>query len=162
MNPSAITELTTSAKNLTDTKRKGSPEAFILAWIAWEGSKLRMLAVAQKKQGIKIKETYASHKDKSLWNEKIFEKEWKRVFGEYPASMRGMPGKIFKKINSYKKYRDKLVHGKSFGNPNNVHDATLEILRVLEDKKWLDEILIVTKMGTLKMSDHFYRVNRKN
>lgn len=54
MNPSAIRELTASAKNLHHTKRKGSPDAFILAWIAWEGFKLRMLAVAQKKQGAPV------------------------------------------------------------------------------------------------------------
>ena len=61
MNPSSIRELTASARALQKTKRQGSPEAFILAWIAWEGMKLRILAVAQKKMGIKIKDTYLSH-----------------------------------------------------------------------------------------------------
>ena len=79
MNPSSIRELTASARALQKTKRQGSPEAFILAWIAWEGMKLRILAVAQKKLGIKIKDTYLSHKELRLWNQVKFENQWKQV-----------------------------------------------------------------------------------
>jgi hypothetical protein len=85
MNPSAIKELLTSAKKLHHDKRKGSPEAFILSWIAWEVMKLRILAVAQKKMGVKIKDTYLSHKDLNLWNEEKFDRQWRKVFGKNPS-----------------------------------------------------------------------------
>jgi hypothetical protein len=89
MNPSAIKELVTSAKQLHQTKRKESPEAFILSWIAWEGMKLRILAEAQKKMVIKIKDTYLSHKDLNLWNEEKIDRQWRKVFGQNPSNMSG-------------------------------------------------------------------------
>jgi hypothetical protein len=140
MNPSSIRELTASARVLQKTRRQRSPEAFILAWIAWEGMKLRILAVAQKKMGTKIKDTYASHNELKLWNQVKFEKQWKQIFGKNPSNMSGVAGKVFREMEKYKKYRDKLVHGKEFGNPINVEKATLSILKILEDQEWLKEI----------------------
>lgn len=157
MNPSAIRELSKSSRELQQLKRKGSPDAFILAWIAWEGMKLRILAVAQKKKGIKIKDTYAVHKELKLWNEAIFEKQWKKVFGTNPSNMSGKVGKIFREIKTYKKYRDKLVHGKEFGNPTNVEKATLSILHVLENQEWLKELEIKSKKNQYSIYDLFDR-----
>jgi len=160
MNPSSIRELVASARALQKTKRQGSPEAFILAWIAWEGMKLRILAVAQKKMGKKIKDTYSSHKEIRLWNQAKFENQWKQVFGKKPANMSGLPGKVFREMEKYKKYRDKLVHGKEFGNPINVEKATLSILKILEDQEWLREIKFSIKDKTNNIYEIFER-NRK-
>jgi hypothetical protein len=157
MNPSAIKELATSAKELHQNKRKGSPEAFILSWIAWEGTKLRILAVAQKKMGIKIKDTYLSHKDLNLWNEEKFDRQWRKVFGKNPSNMSGAAGKVFREMKKYKKYRDKLVHGKEFGNPNNVDFATAALLKNLENKDWLKDLFIVVKDKSYSLYDIFER-----
>jgi hypothetical protein len=107
--------------------------------------KLRILAVAQKKMGTKIKDTYASHNELKLWNQVKFENQWKQVFGNKPSNMSGVPGKVFREMEKYKKYRDKLVHGKEFGNPINVEKATLSILKILEDQEWLKEIKFSVK-----------------
>ena len=157
MNPSSIRELTASARALQKTKRQGSPEAFILAWIAWEGMKLRILAVAQKKMGTKIKDTYSSHKELRLWNQIKFEKQWKQVFGKNPSNMSGVAGKVFREMEKYKKYRDKLVHGKEFGNPINVEKATISILNLLEDREWLKDLFIVVKDKSYSLYDIFER-----
>jgi hypothetical protein len=160
MNPSSIRELTASARALQKTKRQGSPEAFILAWIAWEGMKLRILAVVQKKMGTKIKDTYLSHQELRLWNQVKFEKQWKQVFGKNPSNMSGVAGKVFREMEKYKKYRDKLVHGKEFGNPVNVEKATLSILKILEDQEWLKEIKFSVKNKTYNIYE-IYERNRK-
>ena len=157
MNPSSIRELTASARALQKTKRQGSPEAFILAWIAWEGMKLRILAVAQKKMGTKIKDTYSSHQELRLWNQIKFEKQWKQVFGKNPSNMSGVAGKVFREMEKYKKYRDKLVHGKEFGNPINVQKATISILNLLEDREWLKDLFIVVKDKSYSLYDIFER-----
>jgi len=157
MNPSSIRELTASARALQKTKRQGSPEAFILAWIAWEGMKLRILAVAQKKMGIKIKDTYSSHQELRLWNQVKFENQWKQVFGKNPSNMSGVAGKVFREMEKYKKYRDKLVHGKEFGNPINVEKATISILNLLEDREWLKDLFIVVKDKSYSLYDIFER-----
>lgn len=157
MNPSSIRELTASARALQKTKRQGSPEAFILAWIAWEGMKLRILAVAQKKMGTKIKDTYSSHQELRLWNQVKFENQWKQVFGKNPSNMSGVAGKVFREMEKYKKYRDKLVHGKEFGNPINVQKATISILNLLEDREWLKDLFIVVKDKSYSLYDIFER-----
>jgi hypothetical protein len=157
MNPSSIRELTASARALQKNKRQGSPEAFILAWIAWEGMKLRILAVAQKKMGIKIKDTYSSHQELRLWNQVKFENQWKQVFGKNPSNMSGVAGKVFREMEKYKKYRDKLVHGKEFGNPINVEKATISILNLLEDREWLKDLFIVLKDKSYSLYDIFER-----
>ena len=160
MKPSSIRELTASARALQITKRQGSPEAFILAWIAWEGMKVRILAVAQKKMGIKIKDTYLSHKELRLWNQVKFENQWKQVFGKKPANMSGVPGKVFREMEKYKKYRDKLVHGKEFGNPINFEKATLSILEILENQEWLKEIKLSVKSKTHNIHEIYERKSK--
>lgn len=157
MDPSAINELTRSAKELHHTKRKGSPEAFILSWIAWEGMKLRILAVAQKKIGIKIKDTYLSHKDLNLWSEEKFDRQWRKAFGKNPSNMSGAAGKVFREMKKYKKYRDKFAHGKEFGNPKNVDSATVALLKNLEDKDWLKDLFIVANNKSCSLYELFER-----
>lgn len=161
MNPSAIKEILSSAKALNQKGRKGSPDAFILSWIAWEGTKFRMLAVGQKLKGIKIKQTYSDHNELELWREKKFRLQWKKVFGKYPDSMPGLPGKIFRQLNNYKKYRDRIIHGKSLGSPSNIQTATDKIIEILENKDWMTDITINSKNKTIRLLEHFERIRKK-
>jgi len=162
MNPSSINELFKSAKSLHEKKRKGSPDAFILSWIAWEGTKLRMLAIGQKVKGIKIKDTYSNHKDLRLWEDKKFNNQWQKVFGNLPSSMPGKATKIFRQLQGFKKYRDTIIHGKSLGNPTNIHEATKKLLEVLENKDWMKDINIISKSKKVNLLDRFEKSKSRN
>jgi hypothetical protein len=61
-------------------------------------------------------------------------------------------------MEKYKKYRDKLVHGKEFGNPVNVEKATLSILKILEDQEWLKEI----KFSVRNKTYNIYKIYERN
>ena len=71
--------------------------------------------------------------------------------------MSGVAGKVFREMEKYKKYRDKLVHGKEFGNPINVEKATISILNLLEDREWLKDLFIVVKDKSYSLYDIFER-----
>ena len=60
-------------------------------------------------------------------------------------------------MEKYKKYRDKLVHGKEFGNPINVEKATQSILEILEDQDWLKEIKFNMKSKTYNIHEIYER-----
>ena len=120
-----------------------------------------MLAVGQKIKGVKIKETYSDTNELELWREKNFRMHWKNVFGKSPDSMPGMPGKIFRQLNSYKKYRDRIIHGKSLGNPSNMQAATDKIIEVLENMEWMTEIKIISKNKTIHLFEYFERRRKK-
>jgi hypothetical protein len=72
--------------------------------------------------------------------------------------MSGVAGKVFREMEKYKKYRDKLVHGKEFGDPVNVEKATLSILKILEDQEWLKEI----KFSVRNKTYNIYKIYERN
>ena len=64
------------------------------------------------------------------------------------------------KLKLGQKYRDKLVHGKEFGNAINVEKATLSILKILEDQEWIKEIKFSVKSKTHSIHEIYERKSK--
>ena len=137
MKPSEIIRLTNSSKRaLMDSS--SAPDAFLLAYVAWEGLQLRILVAGLFASGKSVSEAYRVIKDRKVWDKVNRNRLFVEVFGANPQNIKYL-GKHFKKAESVKNLRDRYVHGFSRTSPQKFKDGT-QILLALIEHNWGDDI----------------------
>lgn len=128
MNPSEIKRLLTVAAQL-NSQRSGTPEAFLLQYIAWEALKVRILITGMTYSGLTVKDARGQIDVEKVWQSSNYEKLFKKYFGSLPANAKGV-GKYFNIGNQVDNLRHSFVHGSFRLGPKSYRKAS----------KMLDEI----------------------
>ena len=130
MNPAEISRLAKSALDLA--KQSGrSPESFVVAYIAWEALKIRILLVGMTANGMSVSEAKKVVSLLEIWQGDKYSKAFKSYFGLFPNNTPGI-GRLFNKAESFKSLRNGFVHGSRKTSPAKFREATIELVGIIE------------------------------
>lgn len=108
-----------------------SAEAFLLAFVAWEAFKIRVLLVGRTAMGETVAEARKHLDQGQLWRDRAYDEEFASIFGSMPANTRQI-GKNYSRMRKLKNLRNRYVHGHSRTSPARFDEATRTILTILK------------------------------
>jgi hypothetical protein len=130
LNPAEILRLSKSAMNLAGQSGR-SPEGFVVAYIAWEALKIRILLVGMTANGMSVSEAKKVVSTLEIWQGDKYNKAFKSYFGSFPNNTPGI-GRLFNKADSFKSLRNGFVHGSRKTSPAKFREATIELVGIIE------------------------------
>lgn len=134
MEPSEIKRLLESANNALNTSRS-EPDAFVLAYIAWEAFQIRVLLVGLAAQGYTVSDSKKHLKEREVWNGEKRKTVFEEIFGSKPANTKHV-GRHYTKLGKHKTLRDAYVHGSARVAPKRFEAAARELIDVICDASW--------------------------
>ena len=134
MEPSEIKRLLESAKRALTTSRS-EPDAFVLAFIAWEAFQIRVLVVGLAAQGYSVSESKRHLKERQVWKGENRKAVFEEIFGSKPANIKHV-GRYFNKLGKFKSLRDAYIHGSARVAPDRIESAARDIIEVIESLDW--------------------------
>ncbi len=156
MNPAEIARLAKSALDLAKQSGK-SPEGFVIAYIAWEALKVRILLVGMTSKGIPVAKAQVLCTSLKIWQGDNYNKAFKKYFGNFPNNSPGL-GQLFKKADSFKNLRNGFVHGSRRTSPAKFREATIQLVAIVE-ADWGTLLSSLLPKGT--KSDPMQRLQRQ-
>lgn len=130
MNPSEIKRLILQAKTLSDSSQT-APEAFLLAFVAWEGFKMRLLVAALCANGYSVVEAKALMRSREIWKTGAFETLFAELYGTRPKNSRFV-GTKFNSLSRAITMRNSYVHGFSRYSPRSFLVETERLIGLVE------------------------------
>lgn len=116
MKPSEIRRLADRSRELA-TSNVTAPEAFILAQVAWEGLRYRVLIVGHVAQGMSVADARRRLDAKQTWKAANYRAMFKELFGSEPSQSR-IVGRTFRETDRTTDLRNRYVHGHSRTSPD--------------------------------------------
>ena len=123
MQPSLIRSTAETSLDLLAMRGRGSPESLLLAWVAWEGLKMRLLVVGLAKCGWRVSDVYDVLSASRLHTQEDYRALFAEVFGASPESTRGV-GAQWRAIEDFRGVRNRYVHGTRGSAPAKLEAGT--------------------------------------
>ena len=127
MDPNEIRRLLATAEILSRDK-SSIPEAFLVAFVAWEGLKFRILLVGYAARGLKVAEARRLIRDADIWNTSNYNTLFEYLFGARPQNAPQV-GYLFNALDGAMRLRNRFVHGTGRAAPIRFRTAYEEICR---------------------------------
>jgi hypothetical protein len=126
MNPQTIKTLLSCAEGAENQNAVFDPfVAFSLRWIAWESLRIRMLAVAARLRGCRIKDTYRLLGKCRISSNKIFADYLECISGvKWKGALNGDSQKGWNAFKRIELVRHRLFHGYKTVDPRLIHAAS--------------------------------------
>lgn len=137
MQPSEIRNLAQSAQWIDSLRPRGTSESFILAWISWEGLKIRLLTYGFAKQGYLAKDTSKALKTCNVHSKKQYLAIFELAFGKPPLQINKL-GPIWRELETYQPMRNRIIHGGTRFNPKDLREASRKISDRVLNACWLE------------------------
>jgi hypothetical protein len=134
LDPSEIKRLLESARRALNTSRS-EPDAFVLAYIAWEAFQIRVLLVGLAAEGYSVSEAKKHLKERQVWQGDNRKTVFEEIFGSKPANTKHV-GFYYSKLGKHKTLRDAYVHGSARVAPKRFEAAARELIDVIGDAGW--------------------------
>ena len=119
-------------EEVSRARGQGTPEALLLAWVAWEGLKIRILVVALAEKGWKVRDVYSALADAKLHSLEHYNAVFKKVVDNYPQQVKNV-GKPWRQIEEYREARHRYVHGMRGSSPTRLETGTQLIIGSVQD-----------------------------
>jgi hypothetical protein len=160
MHPSEIRRLIRNSKAAL-RKSVDAPDAFLLAYIAWEAFQIRVLIVGLAASGLRVAEAQKVLKNKKVWRQENKEILFEGLYGSRPSNLKYV-GKLFNSANKLKILRDGYVHGTNRTSPDQFRNAALELIRIM-DHHWAEDLkkLLETQGYPSSRTDPLGQIRRK-
>lgn len=158
MQPNLIISTAHSADSLLEAKGHGCPEALLLAWVAWEGLRVRTLCVGLAKMGWQIQDVYDVLSKERAYTTGQYDRLFAHIFGKRPHNSSGI-GTTWSAIEAYRVIRHRYVHGMGGAKPSLLEHGTLFITAHVADPEWLARLQVMTTNGRIPIG-HPYAVQR--
>jgi hypothetical protein len=142
MKQSSIRQTAQTARALAAERHYGTPEAFLLAWVAWESLKFRVLAVGLVRQGWRMEAVKEFFDKSSLYTKKDYNKVFGQVFGKHPEQHAGEVGHIWRECEAARRVRHRFVHGMGSSRPQTLSSSTERLLLAVENVEWLKPLMV--------------------
>ena len=160
MQPNLIRSTAESAQVLLHHRGYGSPEAFLLAWVAWEGIRTRILVVALVMKGWRVKDIYPelahAHPDS-----RQYQRLFRVILGTSPQQIKGT-GETWRQIEQFRKTRNAIAHGIGTSSPARLEAATHLIVEAAESPEWLARIQVILETGPEPLGDIYRRLSPRH
>lgn len=145
MDPSEIRRLLGIAEMLS-RENASTSEAFIVAFVAWEGLKFRILLVGYAARGVKVAEARRLIRAVDVWNVRNYNALFESLFGTRPQNV-PVIGRIFNSLDRAMQLRNRFVHGIGRAAPIQFREAYQDICRAI-DAGWESALSkLLTKNG---------------
>ena len=145
MDPNEIRRLLGTAEMLSREK-SSTPEAFLLAFVAWEGLKFRILLVGYAARGVKVAEARQLLRDADIWNIRNYNTLFEHLFGVRPHNAPHV-GRLFNTLDGAMKLRNRFVHGAGRAAPVQFKTAYEDVCSAT-DADWENALSkLLTKQG---------------
>lgn len=136
MRPSQIKTTAATALELLEQRGYGTPDSLLLAWVAWEGLKVRTLSVGLAKMGFQVQHVYDVMGDDRVHTLNDYQTLFRRVFGANPQNIRGV-SQVWKQLEDFRNTRHKIVHGMGSATPEHLERGTRLLASMSLDPDWL-------------------------
>ena len=133
MDPNEIRRLLGTAEKLSREK-SSTPEAFLVAFVAWEGLKFRILLVGYAARGVKVADARRLIRDADIWNIRHYNTLFELLFGDRPHNAPQV-GRLFNALDGAMRLRNRFVHGAGRAAPIQFRTAYEDICRAT-DADW--------------------------
>lgn len=127
MDPNEIRRLLGAAETLSRAK-SSAPEAFLVAFVAWEGLKFRILLVGYAARGVKVADARRLIRDADIWNIRNYNNIFEHLFGARPHNAPQV-GRLFNALDGAMRLRNRFVHGTGRAAPIQFRTAYEDICR---------------------------------
>lgn len=138
-------------------KGRGSPEAFLLAWVAWEGLKIRLLVVGLAMQGWRVQDIYEVLSEQRVHDHRHIRNVFKGISGSFPENTSGM-SQAWQQIEAFRDVRNRYVHGTRGADPARLEAGTHLITEHVLDTGWLEEIQVRGDSQNTRLGDPYRRL----
>lgn len=162
MQPHLIRSTSDSAITLLGERGRGTPEALLLSWVAWEGLRIRLLVVAWCMQGWQVKDVYSALSEERFHSSAHYDNVFRATFGSKPQSAKGV-GQRWTQLETFRATRNAFVHGTRGGSPLRL-EAGIHLMREsVLDPQWLSGLPVSTFDGREPLGDVYRRLpSRRN
>jgi hypothetical protein len=157
MQPSLIRSTAETSLDLLEMRGRGSPESLLLAWVAWEGLKMRLLVVGLAKRGWRVSDVSDVLSASRLHTQEDYRSLFAEVFGASPESTRGV-GAQWRAIEDFRGVRNRYVHGTRGSAPAKLEAGTHLITGRVLDPSWLSGLAVSADGEPVKIGDPFRRL----
>jgi len=137
MQPNEIRNLAQSSQWIDSLRPRGSSEAFILAWISWEGLKNRLLTYCFAKQGYLAKDTVKALRVCNVHSKAQYLAIFELAFGKHPLQVSNL-GPVWREIESFRPMRNRIIHGGTGAKPEDLLRASRTISTHVLNTGWLE------------------------
>lgn len=162
MQPNLIKSTAESSLSLLGERGHGTPEALLLAWVAWEGLKVRLMVVGLTMQGWQVQDIY-----EVLSAEQVHTRDHVRgilysLFGSFPENTKGI-GTTWAQIEQFREVRNRFVHGTRSAAPLRLEAGTHLITDHVLNTEWLHNASIRIDGSRIALGDPYRRLTgRRN
>ena len=157
--PSDIRHTLNSAKLLNNTATNSQAESLLLAYVAWEGLKNRIVISGLSQQGWQLKTFRQAIQGRNFWKAESYNSAFKSVFGSEPFQSPGV-GQIWEKAGVAEKLRGKFVHGLGKNTPAVLDASFVFLVETITDLKWLHKLQVQLPSGAKEPLKDIYGVLR--
>lgn len=157
MQPHLIKSTADTSLALLRLHGRGSPEAFLLAWVAWEGLKIRILVVGLATKGWRVQDVYDVLSAQRVHDHRHVRHIFKQLFGSFPESTPGL-GEAWRGIEAFRGVRNRYVHGTRGADPLRLESATRSITERVFDTAWLEDLSVRVDGEKRQLGDPYRRM----
>lgn len=157
MKPNLIKSTANSALELMTYHGRGSTEAFLLSWVAWEGLKIRLAVVGLHMQGWKVADIYDGLSAARVHSNENYLRLFRTIYGSNPQNTKGI-GSQWKTIEEFRTIRNRYAHGTGGAAPMKLEAGTHLITDSVLDTDWLSRVPITTENGRVSLGDPYRRL----
>jgi hypothetical protein len=136
---------------------RGTPEAFILAWIGWEGLKFRILVVALSMKGWKVSDIQDVFAHPGVHTNEHYRRLFKSIFGAFPNNIKGI-GTQWGEAEKYRDLRNKYVHGAKSNHPEKFLSAIENLYSLTTEVEWLSNLSLEVNGEKRKIGNVYRRL----
>lgn len=149
LKPSEIKRLVHSARRSLEISG-AQPDAFLLAFVAWEALQVRILTVGLFAKGLDVKGAQAEILARQVWKKENREALFLELYGYRPANAPKV-GKLFRKAQTFDSLRGRFIHGQSRTSPDRFANATADLISILESD-WSQDLKFLLKKQGLRLA----------
>ena len=146
MNPAGIKQTLHAAKLLNEGHPSGTPEGFLLSYVAWEGLKNRILVCGLSQQGWQLNTFKNAIEGQKFWRPEKYDRAFTSVFGKPPQQTTRL-GQIWREANKADNLRGKFVHGMGQSSPERMLASYSFLLATIKDLTWLSNLYVLLPNG---------------
>ena len=136
---------------------RGTPEALLLSWVAWEGLRIRLLVVALCMSGWQVKDIYAALSAERFHSSPHYDNLFRVVFGARPQNSSGISGR-WQQIESFRRDRNAFVHGTRGGPPLRLEAGVHLLQDSVINPEWLAHLRLKTDVECRTLGDVYRRL----
>ena len=141
MEPAMVRKTLEAAKLIQRNSKYGTAEGLLLAHVAWDGLKNRIIVCGLAQQGWQVKTFKEAIDGQKYWKAENYRRSFNSVFGSDPDQTKGI-SQVWQLGLKSEKIRNKFVHGMGQANPKVMQQVFDQLTENIEDMSWINMLFV--------------------